>query len=144
LSQRNQPAVHATKIAPNQSFVSDSDPRRKRKSWVSRFFSGLLGFIIGAWISDTLISHWGLYALGYRPYTGLRSTVLYVIEAAALLTTFQHGLWLSGGAAFWGLVCGAGFFILVLPVMRAVRVTAAPWRREPWVPWQPLSVWTKP
>jgi hypothetical protein len=105
---------------------------------------GALGFIIGAWISDTLISHWGLYALGYRPYTGLRSTVLYVIEAAALLTTFQHGLWLSGGAAFWGLVCGAGFFIVVLPVMRAVRVTAAPWRREPWVPWQPLPVWTKP
>ena len=29
LSQRNQPAVHATKIAPNQSFVSDSDPEEK-------------------------------------------------------------------------------------------------------------------
>src|ERR1700761_9052081 len=30
-----------------------------------------LGFIIGARISDTLISHWGLYALGYRPNPGL-------------------------------------------------------------------------
>lgn len=105
---------------------------------------GALSFIIGARISDTLVSHWSLCALGYRPNPGLRSTVLYVFEAAALLMTFQHGLLLSRGAALWGFVCGAGFFILVLPVMRAVRAIAVPWRRTPWVRWQPLPVWTKP
>lgn len=36
------------------------------------------------------------------------------------------------------------FFILVLPVMRAVRAIAVAWRRTPWAPWQPLPVWTKP
>jgi hypothetical protein len=45
---------------------------------------GALGAIIGARISDTLVSHWGLYALGYRPNPGLKSTPLYVLEAVFL------------------------------------------------------------
>jgi len=105
---------------------------------------GALGFIIGARISDTLVSHWGLYALGYRPNPGLRSTPLYVFEAAALLITFRQCLSLSKSAALWGFACGAGFFILVLPVMRAVRTFAVAWRRTPWAPWQALPAWTKP
>ena len=40
---------------------------------------GALGVIIGARISDTLVSHWALYALGYRPNPGLKSTPLYVL-----------------------------------------------------------------
>jgi hypothetical protein len=35
--QRSQPGVHATKIAPNQSFVSDSDPREKENPWFLGF-----------------------------------------------------------------------------------------------------------
>jgi hypothetical protein len=37
---------------------------------------GALGVIIGARISDTLVSHWGLYALGYRPNPGLKYATL--------------------------------------------------------------------
>jgi hypothetical protein len=103
---------------------------------------GALGFIIGARISDTLVSHWTLYAIGYRPNPGLKSTPLYVLEAAILLVTFRKGLSLSQIAAFWGFVCGAGFFILVLPVLRAVRAIAVPWRRPPWTRWKPLPAWT--
>ena len=40
---------------------------------------GALGVIIGARISDTLVSHWGLYALGYRP--NLRSQVYATLRA---------------------------------------------------------------
>lgn len=105
---------------------------------------GALGFMIGARISDTLISHWGLYAAGYRPNPGLRSTPLYVIEVVALLTIFHQGLWHSEAAACWGLICGAGFFILVLPMMKAGRAIALPWQRATWVRWQPLPAWTKP
>jgi hypothetical protein len=104
---------------------------------------GALGFVIGARISDTLISHWGLYGLGYRPNPGLKSTPLYVLEAAVLLLTFRQGLSLSRSEAFWGFACGAGFFILVLPVMRACSAIAVPWRRTPWTRWRPLPAWTK-
>ena len=48
---------------------------------------GALGVIIGARISDTLVSHWGLYALGYRPNPGLKSTPLYVLEAIFIALT---------------------------------------------------------
>jgi len=104
---------------------------------------GAIGFLIGARISDTLISHWALYALGYRPNPGLRSTPLYVIEAAVLLVAFRQGLSLSTSAAFWGFACGAGFFILVLPMLRALQVIVPPWQRTPWARWQPLPAWTK-
>jgi len=104
---------------------------------------GALGFIIGARISDTLVSHWALYAGGYRPNPGLRSTPLYVLEAVLLLITFRQGLSLSKSSAFWGFVCGGGFFILVLPVLRACRAIAPKWRRAPWTRWEPLPAWTK-
>jgi len=104
---------------------------------------GALGAVIGARISDTLVSHWGLYVLGYRPNPGLKSTPLYVLEAAFILLTFWKGLLLSPHAAIWGFACGAGLFILVLPLLRAWRAIAPSWRRAPWVRWQPLPAWTK-
>ena len=102
---------------------------------------GALGILIGARIADTLISHWGLYALGYRPNPGLKSTPLYVLEAVFILLTFWNGLAHDPHAALRGFAIGAGFFILVLPVLRVVRVIAPPWRREPWMRWQPLPAW---
>jgi len=105
---------------------------------------GALGFVVGARISDTLVSHWSLYALGYRPNPGLKSTPLYVLEAGFILLTFWRGLALTPYAACWGFACGAGFFILVLPMLWVLRMLAPPWRRAPWTRWQPLPAWTKP
>ena len=39
--------------------------------------------------------------------------------------------------------CGAGLFILVLPLFRAWRAIAPSWRRAPWVRRQPFPAWTK-
>jgi hypothetical protein len=102
---------------------------------------GALGVLIGARISDTLVSHWGLYLLGYRPNPGLKSTPLYVLEAVFILLTFWHGLALYPHAALCGFALGAVAFILVLPILWVVRVIALPWRRERWIPWQPLPAW---
>jgi hypothetical protein len=104
---------------------------------------GALAALVGARISDTLVSHWSLYALGYRPNPGLKSTPLYVIEAVFILLTFWKGLSLSPQAAWLGFACGAGFFILVLPALRAWRVIAPSWQRAPWMRWQPLPAWTR-
>src|SRR5580704_5772048 len=104
---------------------------------------GALGVLIGARIADTLISHWGLYALGYRPNPGLKSTPLYVLEAVFILLTFWRGLALYPHAALCGFALGAVIFILVLPILWVVRVIVPPWRRERWTPWQPLPAWTR-
>ena len=100
-----------------------------------------LGILIGARIADTLISHWGLYALGYRPNPGLKSTPLYVLEAVFILLTFWKGLSHDPRAALCGFVIGAGFFVLVLPALWAWRIIAPSWRHEPWTRWQPLPAW---
>jgi len=100
-----------------------------------------LGALIGARISDTLVSHWGVYALGYRPNPGLKSTPLYVIEAIFILATFWKGLAHFPVAAWLGFACGAGLFVLVLPTLRTLRVIAG-WRREPWVRGEPIPAWT--
>jgi hypothetical protein len=102
-----------------------------------------LGVLIGARIADTLISHWGLYALGYRPNPGLKSTPLYVLEAVFIVLTFWRGLAHDSRAALCGFAIGSGFFILVLPALRAARVIVPPWRRAPWTRWQPLPAWTR-
>jgi hypothetical protein len=104
---------------------------------------GALGILIGARIADTVISHWGLYALGYRPNPGLKSTPLYVLEAVFILLTFWHGLAHDPHAALCGFAVGSGFFILVLPVLRAWRIIAPSWRHEPWMRWQPLPAWAR-
>jgi hypothetical protein len=89
------------------------------------------------------VSHWGLYALGYRPNPGLKSTPLYVLEALFIALTFWKGLALAPCAAWTGIGLGAGFFILVLPALRAVRTIRPSWARAPWIRWQPLPAWTK-
>ena len=104
---------------------------------------GALGVIIGARISDTLVSHWGLYALGYRPNPGLKSTPLYVLEAVFIALTFWKGLSLAPCAAWTGIAVGAVVFILVVPGLRALRTIWPSWARAPWVRWQPLPAWTK-
>lgn len=102
---------------------------------------GALGAVIGARISDTLVSHLGLHALGYRPNPGLSSTPLYILEAAFILPTFWKGLSLYTPTAWLGFACGAGFFILVLPVLCGVRVIAPSWKRSPWIRWRSLPEW---
>lgn len=104
---------------------------------------GALGAVIGARISDTIVSHWGLYSLGYRPNPGLKSTPLYILEAVFILLTFRKGLLLAPHAAGWGVACGAGFFILVLPILATLRILALPWQRARWKRWEPLPAWTK-
>jgi hypothetical protein len=100
-----------------------------------------LGILIGARLADTLISHWGLYALGYRPNPGLKSTPLYVLEAGFILLTFWPGLAHDPRAALCGFALGAVAFILVLPTLWVAQVIVPPWRRERWIPWQPLPAW---
>jgi hypothetical protein len=103
---------------------------------------GALGALVGARVADNVISHWGLYGLGYRPNPGLSSTVLYSVEAIFILATFWKGLSLAACPAWIGFACGAGFFVAVLPLLRVLRAVPS-WRRDPWVRWQPLPAWTK-
>ena len=104
---------------------------------------GALGAVIGARLGDNVVSHWGLTGLGYRPNPGLSSTVLYTIEAVFLLWSFRKGLALDPRAAWIGSVLGAGFFVIVLPTLKLLRVVIVPWQREPWVRGQPIPAWAK-
>ncbi len=103
---------------------------------------GALGVVIGARIGDSVVSHWALYALGYRPNPGLSSTVLYCVEVVFIVTTFWKGLSLAPGAAWLGIALGALFFCLVLPLLRCLRAVPA-LRREPWTRGEPLPSWAK-
>jgi hypothetical protein len=103
---------------------------------------GALGVLLGARIGDSVVSHWALYALGYRPNPGLSSTALYALEVVFLLSTFWKGLALAPRAAWVGVAVGALFFCLVLPTLRCLRIIPA-WRREPWRRGEPLPAWTK-
>jgi hypothetical protein len=100
-----------------------------------------LGALIGARIGDSVVSHWVPYGLGYRPNPGLSSTVLYVAEAIFIVWAFQKGLALQPAAAWCGVVIGAGFFVLVLPGLWALRWLVPAWRRDAWVRGQPMPAW---
>ena len=102
---------------------------------------GALGALIGARLADSVISHWTLYALGYRPNPGLSSTVLYCLEATFLLFAFWKGLSQESAAASIGFACGYAFFCLVLPALRALRLAVPPWRRNSWVRGNPIPTW---
>jgi hypothetical protein len=102
-----------------------------------------LGFIIGGRISDSVVSHWRPYAIGYRPNPGLTSTVLYIFEAAFLLWAFSKGLSAHAYAALLGLAAGAVLFVLVQPALRLLGRLKPSWRREPWVRGHPLPAWTR-
>ena len=101
-----------------------------------------LGALIGARLSDTLVFHWFLFLLGYRPNPGLKSTPLYVAEALFLVLVFWKTLSLAPCPAWIGFGCGVVFFISVLPLIRTFRLIPA-WRRAPWVRNEPLPAWTR-
>jgi hypothetical protein len=100
-----------------------------------------LGALIGARLSDTLVSHLLLHFRGYRPNPGLSSTPLYVLEALFIIVAFRAGLAADPKSAWWGIAAGAIFFVLVLPALRLLRLLIPPWRREPWQREQPMPSW---
>jgi hypothetical protein len=107
--------------------------------WIPPAFA--LGTLIGARVSDTLISHVLLNGLGYRPNPGLSSTPLYIIEALFLIAAFRAGLGADWASAHWGIIAGAGFFVAVLPLLWLLRLAVPGWRRERWQRGQPMPVW---
>jgi hypothetical protein len=102
-----------------------------------------LGVLVGARVTDSVLSHWTLYALGYRPNPGLSSTALYVVEAIFIITTFHKGLSAFPVAASVGVACGAVAFILVLPALRLLPRVCPTLRREPWERGRPIPEWAK-
>ena len=107
--------------------------------WITPAFA--LGALIGARLSDTLISHVLLNALGYRPNPGLSSTPLYVLEALFFIVAFRAGLAADWASAKCGIIVGAGFFVAVLPGLWLLRLPASGWRRERWQRGQPMPAW---
>jgi len=108
-----------------------------------RFGAIALGALIGARLTDTLVSHVLLWALGYRPNPGLSTTSVYVIEAVFFLLTFGRGLAVDRAAAIWGIAGGTGFFVIVLPSLFLLRLLIASWRRDRWIPPGPMPPWTQ-
>jgi hypothetical protein len=100
-----------------------------------------LGALIGARLSDTLVSHVLLHYRGYRPNPGLSSTPLYVLEALFMIAAFHAGLQAAPLWALSGIALGAGLFVAVLPLLRWLRSKIPAWRREPWQPGQPMPSW---
>jgi hypothetical protein len=100
-----------------------------------------LGALIGARLSDTLVSHVLLYAVGYRPNPGLSSTPLYVLEALFIAFVFQPHLAADPVFAIAGLAAGALSFVLVRPLLSLARLLFPSLRRPAWVRWQPMPSW---
>jgi hypothetical protein len=100
-----------------------------------------LGALIGARLSDTLISHVLLHYLGYRPNPGLSSTPLYILEALFVIVAFRAGLAADPRSAWWGIVAGAGLFVAVLPLLWLLRLLIPGWRRERWPSGRPMPSW---
>jgi hypothetical protein len=97
--------------------------------------------LIGARLSDTLVSHVLLYCLGYRPNPGLSSTPLYVLEALFIAVTFQPRLAADPLFAIAGIAAGALSFVLVLPGLSLARWLFPTLRRPAWVRWQAMPSW---
>ena len=102
-----------------------------------------LGALVGARVADSVVSHWLLYGLRYRPNPGLSSTALYAIEAIFILVAFHKGHALDPHAWWKGFACGAGFFIAVLPGLWLLRWLVPNWRRDPWVRGEPIPAWAR-
>jgi hypothetical protein len=100
-----------------------------------------LGALIGARLSDTLISHVLLYAIGYRPNPGLTSTPLYIAEALFLAWFFWPRLAAAPLSAGWGFGIGIAVFVLVLPLLWVVRLIWPGLQRRRWQAWQPIPAW---
>jgi hypothetical protein len=100
-----------------------------------------LGALIGARLSDTIVSHVLLYTVGYRPNPGLTSTPLYVIESLFIGWVFSARLAAEPRAAIFGLVIGVLMFVAVMPALRLARRVMPAWKRDPWSSWQPIPAW---
>lgn len=100
-----------------------------------------LGALIGARLSDTVVSHLALYLVGYRPNPALASTPLYVIEAGFLAFVFHDRLLADPSATHFGLACGAIFFVLVLPGLWIARLAIPSWRRPRWKAGEQMPSW---
>jgi hypothetical protein len=100
-----------------------------------------LGALVGARLSDTLVSHVLPHLVGYRPNPGLSSTPLYILEALFMIVAFRAGLAADPTSAWWGIVAGAGLFILVLPFLWLLQLLVPGWRRERWQRGQPMPRW---
>lgn len=102
-----------------------------------------LGALVGARVADSVVSHWLLYGLRYRPNPGLSSTLLYSAEAIFILVAFHKGYSLDPHAWWRGFECGAGLFIAVLPALWLLRWLVPPWQRECWVRGEPIPAWAR-
>jgi hypothetical protein len=100
-----------------------------------------VGALVGALLSDSLFSHWIPFLAGYRPNPGVRSTALYVLEAALLLALFWRGLSAYPTTATVGALLGTLFFLAVWGLLVTLRLCVARWRRPPWVSGQPIPDW---
>ena len=100
-----------------------------------------LGALIGARLSDTIVSHALVYGVGYRPNPGLSSTPLYVLEALFIFLVFRARLDAAPGFAECGLALGAGAFLSVWPILLFFRWVIPSWRRPRWQRWQPIPSW---
>jgi hypothetical protein len=100
--------------------------------------AGALGALIGARLSDTLVSHVLLYLAGYRPNPGLSSTPLYVLEAGFIAWVFKAALSADPYHAKIGLAGGVISFVLVLPLLWLLRTAVPALRRIPWRRGQPM------
>jgi hypothetical protein len=100
-----------------------------------------LGGLIGARLSDTLVSHILLHCLGYRPNPGLSSTPLYVFEALFIAWIFRESLAAAPGYAALGFGFGVLAFVAVLPLLRVARMFFPARERPSWQPWQPIPPW---
>lgn len=105
------------------------------------FGVGALGFVLGARIGDSVISHWTVFLEGFRPNPGLRSTVLYVLEFVGILIMFQPGLRANTTAALVGLTIGIGLFLSVLPLMAIAGLCIKSWQRPRWVREGEMPTW---
>jgi len=102
---------------------------------------GALGFMLGARVGDSIISHWRLHLVGYRPNPGLSSTVLYVFEALLIVVCFRRGLSFNLVAAAAGVIFGFLSFLVVLPFMAFLRNHKASSQRARWIPGKQIPDW---
>ncbi len=100
-----------------------------------------LGGVLGARVSDTIISHWTVFLAGYRPNPGLSSTGLYVLEAIVILVAFRRGLALDVRGAWIGFGFGFLAFLIVIPFLALLRAIIKPWRRGLWVRGERIPEW---
>jgi hypothetical protein len=103
--------------------------------------TGALAALIGARLSDTLVSHIIPHTVGYRPNPGLSSTSLYALEAVFLGWFFHAPLADLPLSALRGFAAGALLFVLVFPVLRLTRWVWPTRKRPSWSRWQPIPSW---